>query len=139
MPNQDSQSQIAPHLFVILGATGDLTGRKLLPALHHLAQQGKLASRSYVLGAAVDTDLDDKAFRARARKWLVDDGASPAELEVEWCDQKLFYQTIGSGGADDYRALAARIAALVPYAAGTWGPTESNRLLRDLGRDWSAP
>jgi glucose-6-phosphate 1-dehydrogenase len=139
LPKQESQSQIAPHLFVILGATGDLTGRKLLPALHHLAQQDKLGPRSYVLGAAIDTDLDDKTFRARARKWLVDDGESSADLGAEWCDQKLFYQTIGRGGADDYRALAGRIAGIVPHAAGAWGPAEANRLLRDLERDWSAP
>jgi glucose-6-phosphate 1-dehydrogenase len=112
LPNQESKNQIAPHLFVILGATGDLTGRKLLPALHHLARQGKLGPRSYVLGAAIDTDLDDKAFRARARKWLLDDGETAANLDSEWCDRNLFYQTIGSGGADDYRALAARITAI---------------------------
>ena len=40
-----------PLLFVIFGATGDRSGRKLLPALYHLAQQG-LFDRSVVLGTA---------------------------------------------------------------------------------------
>ena len=31
---------VEPHVFVILGATGDLTRRKLLPALYHLRDQG---------------------------------------------------------------------------------------------------
>ena len=28
-----SEQQVEPHVFVIIGATGDLTRRKLLPAL----------------------------------------------------------------------------------------------------------
>ena len=34
-----SEHQVEPHVFVILGATGDLTRRKLLPALYHLRDQ----------------------------------------------------------------------------------------------------
>ncbi|MBC7837863.1 MAG: hypothetical protein H7Y39_04390, partial [Nitrospiraceae bacterium] len=30
-----SEHQVEPHTFVIIGATGDLTRRKLLPALYH--------------------------------------------------------------------------------------------------------
>ena len=103
---------IDPHLFVILGATGDLTGRKLMPALHSLARQGKLGPHSFILGAAIDTDIDDKGFRARCRQWLKEDGVADVDLQDGWCDEHLFYQTIGKGGADDYRALSARIPAL---------------------------
>ncbi|MFO8098180.1 MAG: hypothetical protein R6T83_01000, partial [Salinibacter sp.] len=45
-------SQIEPHLFLIFGATGDLTKRKLIPALYELMQHEDVAQRCVVLGAA---------------------------------------------------------------------------------------
>ena len=41
-----SEHQVEPHVFVIIGATGDLTRRKLLPALYHLRDQGILDTRN---------------------------------------------------------------------------------------------
>ncbi|MGH9701891.1 MAG: glucose-6-phosphate dehydrogenase, partial [Candidatus Acidiferrales bacterium] len=66
----------------------------------------------YILGTAVDTDLDDAGFRARCHQWLAADRVKPEELGSGWCDEHVFYQTLGSGGADEYAALAKRIAAL---------------------------
>ena len=37
---------VEPHLFIILGATGDLTRRKLLPALFHLRTYGELEKQN---------------------------------------------------------------------------------------------
>jgi len=54
-----------PALMVIFGATGDLSGRKLLPALYNLAKQRLLPAGFAVVGAAID-DLTDDAFRKRA-------------------------------------------------------------------------
>ncbi len=50
---------------VIFGATGDLTGRYLLPALARLAAAGALPPDLRVLGAGRD-DLDTEQFRKRA-------------------------------------------------------------------------
>lgn len=41
-----------PCIFVIFGASGDLTKRKLLPALYHLEQSGLLPSEFVVVGVA---------------------------------------------------------------------------------------
>jgi glucose-6-phosphate 1-dehydrogenase len=41
-----------PCIVVIFGASGDLTKRKLLPALYHLQQGGLLAEDFAVLGVA---------------------------------------------------------------------------------------
>jgi len=41
-------------VMVIFGATGDLTQRKLLPALYNLAKAGRLSRKFAVIGAAVD-------------------------------------------------------------------------------------
>jgi glucose-6-phosphate 1-dehydrogenase len=105
-------STVAPHLFVILGATGDLTGRKLLPALYRLKKQGQLGAQSYILGTAVDTDIDDAGFRARCRQWLAADGVKAKELNAGWCDDHVFYQTLGKAGSEEYVALAKRIATI---------------------------
>jgi glucose-6-phosphate 1-dehydrogenase len=105
-------SIVEPHLFVILGATGDLTGRKLLPALYRLSKQGQLGPQNFILGAAMDTDLDDAAFRARCRQWLAADGVAASELANGWREDRVFYQTMGNSGPDDYRLLAERIAGI---------------------------
>lgn len=54
---------------VLLGATGDLAGRFLFPALAHLISHNKLAGDLTVVGAARD-DLDIDAFRKRVAEQL---------------------------------------------------------------------
>src|SRR5690606_22885342 len=60
----------APALLVIFGATGDLSRRKLLPALGALHTRRALPSRLVVLGVARDPHPDDAAFRDIARAAL---------------------------------------------------------------------
>jgi glucose-6-phosphate 1-dehydrogenase len=55
--------------FVVFGATGDLTLRKLLPALYHRFREGQY-SKSCRIIAAARSDLDDKSYRARAEHAL---------------------------------------------------------------------
>jgi glucose-6-phosphate 1-dehydrogenase len=54
----------APAVMVIFGATGDLSSRKLLPALYNLAKQRLLPPGFALLGAAID-ELPDDEFRKR--------------------------------------------------------------------------
>lgn len=54
-PLEDLERQVKsvqPCILVIFGATGDLTGRKLLPALYNLAQDGELPVRFACVGFA---------------------------------------------------------------------------------------
>jgi len=78
---------LQPHLFVIFGATGDLTSRKLLPALFHLVESA--AEKIVILGAAT-TELDDKGFRNQARRALADAGIDE-ERATAWCDECVHY------------------------------------------------
>jgi glucose-6-phosphate 1-dehydrogenase len=55
-----------PCVVVIFGASGDLTQRKLVPALYRLACAGCLSGRFQVLGIG-RTPMDDAEFRARMR------------------------------------------------------------------------
>src|SRR3569832_1495981 len=51
-----------PSVIVIFGASGDLTQRKLIPALFHLAQEGHLPEAWDVLGPGRSA-MDDEGFR----------------------------------------------------------------------------
>lgn len=99
--------EVEPHLFVVLGGTGDLMRRKLLPALRRLAALGLLGDRHALLAAARDTELDDAAFRRWAQSACSDAGL-PDERVAELPEARLFYQAVPGGDAD-YEALARRI------------------------------
>ena len=57
----------APVMMVVFGASGDLTKRKLLPALYNLYQQGFLGEQFCFLGYA-RTENDDAGFRQQAQE-----------------------------------------------------------------------
>jgi glucose-6-phosphate 1-dehydrogenase len=90
------------HLFVVLGATGDLTARKLLPALHDLMHEGSACT---VLGAAT-ADLGDEGFREQAIEALVASGVAAVDAE-SWANARVYYERVERDG--DYRGLAQRI------------------------------
>ncbi len=107
-----NKSNIDSCLFVIFGATGDLTHRKLLPALYQLMNDKLLPARCQILGVGRDEQFTDKRFRAQARAALGKAGLSAAQKIRRWCDACLHYQGIGAGGAADYARLGARMAEL---------------------------
>src|SRR6266508_2896348 len=55
-----------PQTLVVFGASGDLTRRKLLPALYDLAYEGLLPEHYAIVGSG-GSRLDDAGFRERAR------------------------------------------------------------------------
>jgi glucose-6-phosphate 1-dehydrogenase len=59
-------TQVHPHIFVIMGATGNLTRLKLFPALYKLFEQGALSGKCVILGVARKSDIDDYGFRKLA-------------------------------------------------------------------------
>jgi glucose-6-phosphate 1-dehydrogenase len=90
-----------PQLLVIIGATGDLTRRKLLPALGALLGRGQLPPAFAVLGVARDPYPDDTAFRAIAREALGPLG-----------HERIHYQSIGDGAPADFARIAGDIGAI---------------------------
>jgi len=92
-----------PHLFVVLGATGDLFSRKLLPAIFSLVVDND--AEIIVLGVAT-RDLDDAAFQATSRSDLAAAGI-PGDDYDKWCEECLHYEQISTDG--DYSELAKRI------------------------------
>ena len=103
--------RVDSHLFVIFGATSDLMRRKLLPALYHFSEHYGLEKRLLLVGLS-RRDLDDQAFRALAREALAEAGLPQTGHADAWCDQCLFFQSLGGETREDYRALADRLKAL---------------------------
>ena len=95
-------------LFVLLGATGDLARRKLIPALYRglLSLDG---TRQVVVLGAGRSDWDDDAMREAFRDALRDDGLDDDAVNA-WCDDCLAYQQVGDDGALD--PVFERAAAL---------------------------
>lgn len=83
---------VDPATVVIFGATGDLTRRKLVPALFRLAYERRLPAGFAVVGVS-RTAMSDEAFRERMRgavEEFLEDSPFDAEL---WADfaRGLFY------------------------------------------------
>ena len=60
---------ITPQCLVIFGASGDLTHRKLIPALFQLFKQRRLPSEFAILGCA-RRQWTDETFRQKMKKAL---------------------------------------------------------------------
>jgi glucose-6-phosphate 1-dehydrogenase len=58
---------IHPTTLVIFGATGDLSKRKLLPAIYNLAHEGALPERFNLIGSS-RSEMSDDDFREMARE-----------------------------------------------------------------------
>src|SRR5882757_3605305 len=100
-----------PCAIVIFGANGDLTKRKLMPALYRLAWEGRLAPGFAVVGTS-RTPMSDDEFRDRMResveKFLED---SPFDQDL-WRSfaQGLYYFAGDVAETGSYRRLAQCLA-----------------------------
>jgi glucose-6-phosphate 1-dehydrogenase len=76
---------------VIFGATGDLTRRKLIPALYNLAKKNLLPEDFALVGVAIDP-LSVDEFRRRVEADLHEFSSAPDECHFcEWLLQRLDY------------------------------------------------
>ncbi len=85
-----------PHLVVLVGATGDLSKRKLLPGLYHLVSSGFIPA-CRIVGVSLDT-LNVEEFRTLARRALEEHGARKLD-ETSWAAFAacLDYVPLGAG------------------------------------------
>lgn len=73
--------KLEPCTFVIFGATGNLSQKKLIPALYHLELAGRLPDGMRVLGVG-RRDWDDEAWRKVVEEWLTPRARSGLDAEV---------------------------------------------------------
>ncbi len=103
-----------PCTVVILGAAGDLTKRKLLPALYQLAKEDLLASEFRVLGVSREA-IGADGFRTLMRAAVessdeIADGIDDAVWET--LSSKLHYVAGDLTAPETYEGVARRLAEL---------------------------
>ncbi|HEY5088693.1 MAG TPA: glucose-6-phosphate dehydrogenase, partial [Polyangia bacterium] len=74
-----------PCVFVIFGASGDLTRRKLIPALYNLAVSRLLPPGMTILGFALTESSEDQ-FRANMREAVAQFSRRKPIDEAVWAD-----------------------------------------------------
>jgi len=97
---------------VIFGASGDLTQRKLFPALYNLLLEGLLPRPFAVVGAA-RRPLSDEEFAARMKAGV--ERHSRRDLDAgrwEELGSAISFCSVEEGNADSYRALAEHLDAV---------------------------
>ncbi len=122
-PPESKAQPAGPCLIVIFGASGDLTKRKLIPALYNLSRSGCLPENFAVIGFAFDS-LDTTQFRETITKEARELSEAPIEPE-SWARfvERLYYMQGNFDNAADYEKLKALIAE-----TGARNHTEENCL-----------
>jgi len=102
-----------PCVVLIFGATGDLTRRKLLPALYRLSQQRLVPAEFAILGTARHT-LDDEEFRQLMKQAIVEFGPDDELDESIWESfaKRLFYLGGDFNDSALYQTLKNRLTEI---------------------------
>ena len=105
---------------VVFGASGDLTKRKLIPALYNLAQSHLLSPNFAVVGFALD-DLNDETFREHIGKGVHEFATGPVDSDLwHWFEDRLYFVGGDFQDPEGYGRLQARLAQ-VDQKHGTRG------------------
>ncbi|HXP23374.1 MAG TPA: glucose-6-phosphate dehydrogenase, partial [Candidatus Sulfotelmatobacter sp.] len=105
----EALSAAGPCVMVILGATGDLTKRKLIPALLNLAQENVLSKQFAIVGFA-GNDIDTETFRKNLGEEMPKFTSDPIDLKMwEWLSQRIYYVKGDFLDPDGYKRLAKQM------------------------------
>jgi glucose-6-phosphate 1-dehydrogenase len=117
-----------PCTMVIFGALGDLSKRKLLPAVYELVRNGLVDERFSVLGVARSEAETDDSFRIAMRKALDESDEVRSVDEEVWrkIAPRLHYVAADLSKPADYARIAERLGGL--EAGGDLTPDLRNRL-----------
>jgi glucose-6-phosphate 1-dehydrogenase len=137
-----ARSAPEPCALVIFGATGDLTHRKLIPAIYNLAHEGQLPSSFAVVGFARRPKTHEQ-FRAELRETVAERSRFQPINPAVWdaFAQGVFYHQSEFGDAKGYKALDQFLKKL-DKERGTAGnrlfylaaaPTEFEVIIKQLG------
>src|SRR5436305_4675755 len=106
-----------PCVMVVFGAAGDLTKRKLVPALFNLAKDKLLPANFAVVGVSVD-DLGPDAFREHVTQFL--DKEDHTSEAWSWFNERLYYERGDFANDDTYLCLARQLGE-IDARCGTQG------------------
>jgi glucose-6-phosphate 1-dehydrogenase len=100
-----------PFTAVVFGATGDLTARKLVPALFRLSRGGYFVAPFAVVGVG-RRDKDDARFRAELGDAVRTLAAVEGGADWDRFAGSVFYHRADFTAADGYAALARRLGEI---------------------------
>jgi len=98
------------HILVIFGASGDLTYRKLVPALFDLYAQNLIPEKSAILGVS-RTKMTDDSFRDKMKEGILtfaNFGEEHKDKIKEFL-KRIYYQALNTFEADEYADLKSRL------------------------------
>lgn len=98
-----------PCILVIFGAAGDLTKRKLAPALYNLVKANLLPGNFAVVGFSHD-DLSRDQFQSQLTSFLPTEDKGTSHWS--WFVERLYYVRGGFSDTDAYAALKQRLTDL---------------------------
>lgn len=105
-----NKKNIQDQVLVIFGASGDLTYRKLIPAVFDLYIQKMLPVNFAVLGVS-RSHFTDEAFREKMKDGIQQFAISKEtkEAEIDTFCKMLYYQAIDTSNSKDYSILKKRL------------------------------
>ena len=101
-----------PTIFVIFGGTGDLTSRKIAPALYNLFLDNWLPNQFSIIGTG-RTKLTDEQFRDNLLNDINQFSRSGKAAKAKWDEfsKNIFYQISDAKDAETYKEFGKRIDA----------------------------
>ena len=140
-----------PTTLVIFGATGDLAGRKLLPAVYNLRRGGLLPESFHIIGIG-RRDAGDEQFRAHAhdsiatfsRTGLDDDTWRTLEPKLEFIrgdlDDPALYRTLARRlGDGDFQAGSSQRVFYLAVSPAFFGTIAKSLAAVGLGAEADPP
>jgi glucose-6-phosphate 1-dehydrogenase len=100
-----------PAAFVIFGASGDLTSRKLIPSLYKLFQKNLIPEDFYIIGCARSPFKDD-SFRKKVEHSIREHSDKPSQNRIRDFLDRCFYISGGYDAEEMYRMLRKRLDTL---------------------------
>jgi glucose-6-phosphate 1-dehydrogenase len=99
------------HIYVIFGASGDLTKRKLIPALYSLYVQDLLPDKFALLGVS-RTQFTDEEFREAMKAAIHEFKEIDDTSKIDEFLKKIFYSSIQVDDASTYYLIKMRLEKL---------------------------
>ncbi len=119
-------TDLAPHVLVLFGATGDLAARKLFPGLYRLAAAGRLPDGLAVIGTGRRSPGTDPEFRDQVRTTLE---KYVGDLDESVAGPLVDCVSFTPSTTDDGAALAAAVRAAEERLGEPAGRDDVRRLL----------
>ncbi|HJT70238.1 MAG TPA: glucose-6-phosphate dehydrogenase [Terriglobales bacterium] len=101
-----------PCIMVIFGAAGDLTRRKLIPALYNLAK-AQLLSREFAIVGISHNQMSDEDFRKKVTEDIRHYAGNDIDPDItEWFNRRLYYTTAEFDDKNLYPQLKTKLDKL---------------------------